>query len=146
MLRKVLNRLAREEEGFTLLELMIVAQIIVIISLVALPSYMQFSDNAKQATAKANLKEVSVAATFYFESKATYAGMTIPLLKGYDASLTTTGTFVNNSGTEAAGVTRRVTLDASHFCVYAVDGRWFAYQLNPTGSIVTTTVGSAVCS
>ena len=144
--RNTLNRLMHEEEGFTLLELMIVAQIIIILVAMAVPSYLQFRDNAQQAAAKSNLKETSVAAGLYYTSKATYAGMTIPLLKGYDQALTTTGTFVNNSGAEAVGVTRRVTMDTSHYCVYAISGRWFAYQLNPTGPLVTTTVGANVCS
>lgn len=145
-LKHVLNRLAHEEEGFTLLELMIACQIIVILVSLAAPSYMQFKDSANQATAKTNAKEVSVAAGLYFTSKTTYAGMTIAQLKTYDSSLTTTGTFVNNSGAEATGVTRRVTMDASHYCVYAISGRWYAYQLNPGGPFVTTTVGANVCS
>jgi Tfp pilus assembly protein PilE len=136
----------REEEGFTLLELMIVAQIIIILVGFAVPAYLQFRDSAQQAAAKSNAKETSVAAGLYYTSKATYAGMTIALLKGFDQSLTTTGTFVNNSGSEAVGVTRRVTMDTSHYCVYAISGRWFAYQLNPTGPLVTTTVGANVCS
>ena len=143
---RTLKRLAIEEEGFTLLELMIAMQIVVIILLMAVPSYFQFRDSANQATAKSNAKEAAFASGLYFQSNNTYAGMTIPLLKGWDASLTTTRTFVNNSGVEATGVTRRITLDASHFCVYATSGRWFAYQLNPQGPITTTTVGSAVCS
>jgi len=136
----------REEQGFTLLELMIASEIIVILLLVSIPSFLQFRDSANAAAAKSNAKEVSFAAGLYFEANSTYANMTIPLLKGYDRSLTTTGTFVNNSGVEAAGVTRRITRDATHFCVYATSGRWFAYQLNPNGQILTTTVASAVCS
>lgn len=136
----------RDERGFTLLELLIVAVILVILTALAVPAYLQFRDNASQATAKANAKEVFVAAGLYYESNSTYAGMTIAGLKTYDGSLTTTGTFVNNSGIEAAGVTHRITMDASHFCVYATSGRWFAYVLNPTGPITLTTVGSAVCT
>ena len=56
------------------------------------------------------------------------------------------GTYVNNSGTEAAGVTARAALDATHFCVYATSGRWYAYQLNPSGRISATTIASAVCT
>jgi Tfp pilus assembly protein PilE len=144
--RNILKRLVHEEEGFTLLELMIVAEILVILISLAVPAYLQFQDSANKATAKSNAKEVSVAAGLYYTSNNTYAGMTIPLLKVFDASLTTTGTFVNNSGREATGVTRRVTRDASHYCTYATAGRWYVYQLNPTGPLTATTVASAVCS
>jgi type IV pilus assembly protein PilA len=143
---KTLNRLVREEEGFTLLELMIVAEILTILTALALPSYMVFRDNAMKATAQSNAKEISVAAGLYFTSKSTYAGMTIALLKGIDASLTTTGTFVNNSGTDAAGVTNRVTMDTSHYCTYAKSGRWYVYQLGPNGLFIATTTASGVCS
>ena len=146
MLGRTLKRLAADEQGFTLLELMIAAQIIVIVLLVAVPSFLQFRDSANQATAKSNAKQVAFAAGLYYESNGTYAAMTIPLLKVYDKALTTTGTFVNNSGVEASGVTTRITLDATHFCTYAISGRWYAYQLNPTGPITATTVGANVCS
>ena len=142
----MLDRVLREEEGFTLLELMLVAQIVAILILVAVPSWLQFRDNANQATAKANAKEVAVAAGLYYQSNETYAGMTIPALKTFDASLTSTGTFVNNSGVEATGVTNRVTLDATHFCTYATSGRWFAYQLNRGGQLMVTNNASLVCS
>jgi Tfp pilus assembly protein PilE len=142
----LLNRLAREEEGFTLIELVLAVQVVTILLLVAVPTYLQFKDSAQQATAKSNAKEISFAAGLYYQSNATFAGMTIPLLKNFDASLTTTGTFVNNSGVEVAGVTNRITMDTSHYCVYAISGRWIAYQKNPTGQIVTTTSAAAVCS
>ena len=142
----MLERVLREEEGFTLLELMLVTQILSILMLVAVPSWLQVRDNANQATAKSNAKELAVAVGLYYQSNETYAGMTIPVLKTFDASLTTTGTFVNNSGTDAAGVTNRVTMDATHFCTYATSGRWFAYQLNPTGQMMVTNNAALVCS
>jgi prepilin-type N-terminal cleavage/methylation domain-containing protein len=142
----IAKRLATEEEGFTLLELLISMEIIVILVALAGPSYLQFRDSADKATAKSNAKEVSVAAGLYFTSKSTYASMTIPLLKVYDASLTTTGTFVNNSGTDATGVTSRVTMDASHYCTYAKSGRWYVYQKGPNASFIATATASAVCS
>lgn len=143
---RILRRLASDESGFTLIELLIVTVILAILILVAVPGYLQYRDNAYKAAAQSNSKNVVVAASLYYESNnSSYAGMTIAGLKAYDARLAS-GTYVNNSGTEAAGVTRRATLDASHFCVYATAGRWFAYQLNPNGSILTTNVASAVCS
>src|SRR5437016_14416150 len=118
---------------------MIAMEIIIILISIAVPGYLQFQDSANQAAAKSNAKEVSVAAALYFESNSTYAGMTIARLKAFDASLTTTKTFVNNSGTDATGVTRRITMDTSHYCTYATSGRWFVYQLGPNGASIATT-------
>lgn len=143
---RTLQRLLRDERGFTLIELLIVTVILAILMLLAVPAYLQYRDNAYKATAESNVKNLSIAANLFYESNnSTYAGMTIAGVKAYDARIAS-GAYVNNSGTDAAGVTRRVTLDATHFCVYATSGRWFAYQLNPSGLITLTTLASAVCS
>lgn len=146
MADRLLQRLLRDERGFTLLELLLVAVILLILTAVAVPAYLQFRDNAYKATAKSNVKEVVVAAGLYYESNSSYAAMTIAKLKTFDANLTTSSMYVNNSGAEAAGVTQRIAMDASHYCVYAKAGRWFAYQRNPTGVLTITTLASAVCT
>jgi type IV pilus assembly protein PilA len=154
------RRLA-SDEGFTLIELELVCVILGILVAVAVPTYLQFQDKAYKATAASNVKAGVVAATSYTEANfpgsstdpdsavskvdSGYQGMTAAELKTIDTNLSP-GVYVNNSGTDAPGVTRRATLDATHFCVYAVDGRWYAYQLNPTGTILETTIASAVCS
>jgi prepilin-type N-terminal cleavage/methylation domain-containing protein len=143
---RTLQRLLRDERGFTVIELMLTMVILAILILIALPAYLQYRDDAYQATAESNVKDVVLAAGLYYEGhNGSYFGMAIPGLRAYDARLAS-ATYVNNSGTEAAGVTQRAALDASHYCVYAQAGRWFAYQLNPNGSIFITTVASAVCT
>ena len=159
-MRAVGRRLACEE-GFTIIELEIVCVILGILVAVAVPTYLQFQDKAYKSTASSNVKAAVVAAELYAEDNfagsqhdpdsavsrtdSGFQGMTTAELKTYDANLSPS-VYVNNSGTDAPGVTRRATLDATHFCVYSVDGRWYAYQLNPTASILTTTIPSAVCS
>ena len=55
--------------------------------------------------------------------------------------------YVNNSGaTEASGVTTKATLDATHYCVYSQVGNWFAWKLNPDGSILQGTTAAHVCT
>jgi hypothetical protein len=56
--------------------------------------------------------------------------------------------FINNatSAAGAAGVTTKATLDATHYCVYAQVGNWFAYKLNPAGVILETTDPTKVCT
>lgn len=160
ILRAVGRRLA-SEEGFTLIELEIVCVILSILSALAVPTYLKFRDGAYKATASANVRAAVIAAQAYGQDnfpasardpdRATsttdsgYQGMTTAELKTYDANLSPS-VYVNNAGADAPGVTTRAALDSSHFCVYSVDGRWYAYQLNPTGSILVTTVASAVCT
>ena len=47
---------------------------------------------------------------------------------------------------EATGVTTKATLDATHYCVYSQVGNWFAWKLNPAGTIKQTTDPTAVCA
>ena len=56
--------------------------------------------------------------------------------------------FINNAtpAAGAAGVTTKATLDATHYCVYAQVGNWFAYKLNPAGVILQTTDPTKVCT
>src|SRR5579884_2866581 len=147
---KSIGRRLACEEGFTLIELEIVCVILGILTALAVPTYLQLRDNAYKKTASANVRSAVIAAESYGEdnfpaSDSGYQGMTTTELKTYDSGLSPS-VYVNNSGTDAPGVTTRTTLDATHFCLYAVDGRWYAYQLSPTGTVLVTTSASAVCT
>lgn len=145
-----------------MVELLVVCLILAILAAIAVPAYLQFRDNAYKKAASSDAQEVLVSAVSYGEdnypgssrdpdrasstSDNGYQGMTIAELKAtYDSGISRSA-YVNNSGTEATGVTTRAALDATHFCVYATAGRWFVYQLNPTGQLLATTSASAVCT
>lgn len=153
--------LLASEAGFTIIELEIVCLIVAILAAVAVPTYLQFQDNAYKSAARSNVKGAVVAAELYAENNfpgsssdpdrsvsavdSGFQGMTTAELRTLDANLSPS-VYVNNSGSDAPGVTKRATLDATHFCVYAAAGRWYAYQLNPSGSILTTTSAGTVCT
>jgi type IV pilus assembly protein PilA len=161
LLRSLARRLSAEQGGFTLIELVVVLEIIAILTAIAVPSYLQYRDKAYKGAASSNVKTVVIAAGLYQQDNypgsahdpdptvslldSGFAGMTMAELKTYDANLTQNA-YVNNSGIDAPGVTVRAPRDATHFCIYGVAGRWYAYQLNPTGAITTTTTASAVCT
>jgi prepilin-type N-terminal cleavage/methylation domain-containing protein len=157
-----MRRLVDEESGFTLLELLNVVLILSILMLTAVPTYLTVRDKAYKAAVATNVKQLISAARLYAgdnspnsaydpnaavsKTDSGYAGMTIAALKTYNTNIGKAG-YVNNSGTESsAQVTIRRPLDATHYCVYSVLGRWYAWQLNPAGKIMISTSVSQVCT
>jgi len=160
--RAIARRLIEEESGFTLLELLNVVLILSILMMTAVPTYMTTRDKAYKGAAAANVKNLVAAARLYAADnspfsnndpdRATsttdtgYAGMTIAYLANYNSNIAKSG-YINNSGTESSGaVTVRAPLDGTHFCVYSVQGRWYAWQLNPTGQILVSSSPSQLCT
>lgn len=63
----------KKEQGFTLIELMIVVAIIGILAAIAIPNFMTYQAKARQSEAKVGLGGIFTTATSYFAENGTYS-------------------------------------------------------------------------
>ena len=86
---EIRRRLVERNDGFTLLELLIVVQILSILVVIALPSYLSFKVRALRTAAQANVRAAVAGVEGYSgEHNTGYSGLTLTKLQAsYDAGI-----------------------------------------------------------
>jgi prepilin-type N-terminal cleavage/methylation domain-containing protein len=155
------TRLAREESGFSMIELLIVSSIIGILTSIATPSYLGFKDSANKAAASANVAAIIPDVEWYaFDNYPGSPAARDPDYNGSDAAYTGTNA---DSGYSDASATDFLSLlqtrydssldptaytwdpagwlpgagltTATDYCLYTVVGTWYAAKHGPNGAI-----------
>jgi prepilin-type N-terminal cleavage/methylation domain-containing protein len=113
----------RREEGFTLIELIVVMLIMAVLLSIAVGFYIGARDKAADATARANLRIALPAVEAYRSDAGTYAGMTLAVLQA-------------SYSPGVQGITV-VSADATGYCLSASAGGATWYK-TAAGQITTT--------
>lgn len=114
----------RREDGFTLIELVVVMLIIAILLAIAVGFHTQARDRAGNAAARANIRIAVPAIEAYRSDAGTYAGMTLALLQS-----------TYSPGVQGIEI---VSADDAGYCIRANAGGSTWYKDSDAGDITTT--------
>src|SRR2546423_6482235 len=105
MLEKLRARMDRDEEGFTLIELMVVVLIIAILLAIAIPTFLGARGKAQDRAAQSNLRNALTAEKTYYTDNQAYTASTAAI-----ASIEPNLTF---SSSAATGIVVSMNADGS---------------------------------
>jgi type IV pilus assembly protein PilA len=135
LLQRLRRRLQGErEDGFTLIELMVVVLIIAILIAIAIPTFLGARQRAQNRAAQSSLRNALTAAKTIYTDTQSYTGATVAAMGGVEPSLT----YVANNVDSANQNQVSVKGTATDFSAAALSASGTCYWINEDVSTGTT--------
>ncbi len=147
MLDAIKGRRERDDEGFTLIELMVVLLIIAILMAIAIPTFLGARNTANARSSQSNLTNALTAEQTYWTNNQSFSA-TPSALAGIESSLTWSTTAATTEGGNTVTVTMSSDGQAVELQAYAKDGNCYAIvqDNNPADSFTGYSESPGACT
>ena len=142
MLSMLRKRLQRDEDGFTLIELMVVVLIIAILIAIAIPTFLGAQDRARDRGAQSDLRNaITAAKTIATDDAGLFTNVSVSNLTTAEGALTFGNT--GDKATIGVVVDTASTPQTALFYKQSASNTWFGMGTNSSGAVVKCKAAAA---